>query len=243
MESEPPMSAEWTVVLGADGTVLATLGGAPTQWRGLRLQDCASAAAEVRDAARHVLHILHRSDQSAATTTVRLHGSTVHLTAIAALPIRRIPIDFRGLLPPTMAVLRRQAEAIDGSLTLTIADDVPSLLNVDAEKVAWAVTSLVGNALRYIRPGTRRMPGGAIVVQMTYDAVAKEVAISVQDDGPGIPADKVAHLFDRSGRPQAGLALLLIRDIVVAHGGQCEVQSRTDAFDHGTTVRLTLPVR
>lgn len=234
---------QWTVVLGADGTVLAALAGAPHGWLHLRLQDHAGAPTEVRDAARQVVRNLHRSDQSAATIIVPLSGSTLHLTAISVLPIRRIPIDFRGLLPPTMAVLRRQAEAIDGSLTLTIADDVPSRLHLDAEKVAWAVTTLVGNALRYIRPGTRRMPGGAISVQMSHDAGADEVAITVQDDGPGIPADTVEHLFDRNGRPQGGLALLLVRDIVVAHGGRCDVHSRTEAFDHGTTVRLTLPVR
>lgn len=243
MEPESPSAGHSTVVLAADGTVLAALGGAPLQWLRVRLQDYEPAPSAVRDAARRVMLDLHRTDQGAAATTVPMAGSTLHVTAIAALPIRRTPIDFRGLLPPTMAVLRRQAEAIDGSLTLTIADDVPSRLTLDAEKVAWAVTTLVGNALRYIRPGTRRMPGGAISVQMSHDAAANEVAISVQDDGPGIPADKVAHLFDRNGRPQGGLALLLVRDIVVAHGGRCDVQSRTEAFDHGTTVRLTLPVR
>jgi len=242
MEPESP-AGHSTVVLAADGTVLAALGGAPVAWLRRRLQDHEAAPYAVRDAARKVMFDLHRTDQSAAATTIPTGGSTLHVIAIAALPIRRKPIDFRGLLPPTMAVLRRQAEAIDGSLTLTIADDVPAQLTLDAEKVAWAVTTLVGNALRYIRPGTRRMPGGAIAVQMSHNAVANEVTISVQDDGPGIPADKVAHLFDRNGRPQAGLALLLVRDIVVAHGGKCDVQSRTEAFDHGTTVRLTLPVR
>ena len=243
MEPESPSAGNATVVLGADGTVLAALGGAPLDWLRAHLQDRESAPIAVRDAARKVLFDLHRTDQSAAATTIATDGSTLHVIAIAALPIRKMSIDFRGLLPPTMAVLRRQAEAIDGSLTLTIADDVPAQLTLDAEKVAWAVTTLVGNALRYIRPGTRRMPGGAIAVEMSHDAAANEVTISVQDDGPGIPADKVAHLFDRNGRPQGGLALLLVRDIVVAHGGRCEVQSRTEAFDHGTTVRLTLPVR
>jgi signal transduction histidine kinase len=243
MEPESPPTGHSTVVLAADGTVLAALGGAPIAWLRVRLQDHESAPIAVRDAARKVMSDLHRTDQSAAATTISTGGSTLHVIAIAALPIRKMSIDFRGLLPPTMAVLRRQAEAIDGSLTLTIADDVPAQLTLDAEKVAWAVTTLVGNALRYIRSGTRRMPGGAIAVEMSHDAAANEVTISVQDDGPGIPADKVAHLFDRNGRPQGGLALLLVRDIVVAHGGRCDVQSRTEAFDHGTTVRLTLPVR
>jgi signal transduction histidine kinase len=243
MEIESPPTGHSTVVLAADGTVLAALGGAPLAWLRVRLQDHETAPDAVRDAARKVMLDLHRTDQGAAAATVPMAGSLLHVTAIAALPIRRASIDFRGLLPPTMAVLRRQAEAIDGSLTLTIADNVPSRMTLDAEKVAWAITSLVGNALRYIRPGTRRMPGGAIAVQMSHDAAANEVTISVQDDGPGIPADRVTHLFDRNGRPQGSLALLLVRDIVVAHGGRCDVQSRTEPFDHGTTVRLTLPVR
>src|SRR4029077_1836337 len=243
MELQSPPQTHSTVVLAADGTVLAALGGAPLQWLRVRLQDHEAAPSAVRDAARRVMLDLHRTDQGAAATTVHIGDATLHVTAITALPIRRMSIDFRGLLPPTMAVLRRQAEAIDGSLTLTIADDVPSRLTLDAEKIAWAVTTLVGNALRYIRPGTRHMPGGAIAAQMSHDAAANEVTISVQDDGPGIPAGKVAHLFDRNGRPQGGLALLLVRDIIVAHGGRCEVQSRTEALDHGTTVRLTLPVR
>jgi len=243
MEPESPPAGHSMVVLAADGTVLAALGGALLAWLRVRLQDHEAAPSAVRDAARKVMLDLHRTDQGAAATTVPMGDATLHVIAVAALPIRRTSIDFRGLLPPTMAVLRRQAESIDGSLTLTIADNVPSRLTVDAEKVAWAVTTLVGNALRYIRPGTRRMPGGAIAVEMSYDATTHEVAITVQDDGPGIPADTVEHLFDRNGRPQGGLALLLVRDIVVAHGGRCDVHSRTEAFDHGTTVRLTLPVR
>ena len=64
----------------------------------------------------------------------------------------------------------------------------------------------------------------------------------MQDDGPGIPADTVTRVFKRDGLNVrgAGLALLLISDVCIAHGGKADVRSSIDRSDHGTTVRLTL---
>ena len=42
---------------------------------------------------------------------------------------------------------------------------------LDGDKVAWAVASLVGTALRHVRRGTQLMPGGSIDVNVRYDAV------------------------------------------------------------------------
>jgi signal transduction histidine kinase len=89
------------------------------------------------------------------------------------------------------------------------------------------------------------MPGGTINVKTTHDRATSEVTIEVQDDGPGIPADTVTRLFRRDGLNVrgAGLALLLISDIMAAHGGRVDVRSNTDPVGHGTTIRLTLPAR
>ena len=67
-----------------------------------------------------------------------------------------------------------------------------------------------------------------------------EVSISVQDDGPGIPAEKVPFLFERRhGSPHAeGLALSLVRQIVEAHGGRIDVTSNPG---EGSTFTITLP--
>jgi signal transduction histidine kinase len=129
------------------------------------------------------------------------------------------------------------------TLNIVVADDVPAVVHLDSEKIAWAVTTLVGNALRYVRSGSRRMGGGTINVHAGFDSTRSRVTIDVQDDGPGIPADTVARLFKRDGLDVrgAGLALLLMSDICVAHGGTVEVRSSIDASSHGTAVRLTLP--
>jgi signal transduction histidine kinase len=88
------------------------------------------------------------------------------------------------------------------------------------------------------------MPGRTITVRVALDPVPSEVTIEVQDDGPGIPADTVTRLFKRDGLNVrgAGLALLLMSDICVAHGGRVDVRSSTAASDHGTTVRMMFPV-
>ena len=66
--------------------------------------------------------------------------------------------------------------------------------------------------------------------------------IDVTDDGPGIPSDKVALLFQPAPyQRRVGYALILAREIALAHGGDMEVESTQDPHTHGTTVRLVLP--
>ena len=73
-------------------------------------------------------------------------------------------------------------------------------------------------------------------------------AIAVTDDGAGIAAEALAHVFDRlyrtdesrtRGTGGSGLGLSISRAIVAAHGGTIEVASA--GLGQGTTVRITLP--
>jgi signal transduction histidine kinase len=160
-----------------------------------------------------------------------------------AIPLRRSQVDLRALLRSKLAVISSQALAADVVLNVTVADDVPAQVNVDPPKLAWAVTTLVGNALRYVQSGPRRSPRGTIDVRVTSDRRDAHVAIEVQDDGPGIPSETVARLFKGDGLnvTGTGLALLLMSDILTAHGGHLDVMSERSEAKHGTTVRLTFP--
>lgn len=157
-----------------------------------------------------------------------------------AIPLHRTPTDLHELLRGTLEVLRAQAMGRDVSLTIEAPPDVP-LVRVDAEKIAWAVATLVGNALRYVRHGSLRRPGGTIVVRITPEPDA--IVIAVDDDGPGIPQDKAANLFRRGAGVThgTGLALMLIQDVLVAHGGRVDVKTDTDPASSGTTIALRLP--
>jgi signal transduction histidine kinase len=63
------------------------------------------------------------------------------------------------------------------------------------------------------------------------------------DDGTGVPAELLPKVFDRfvrgSGSHGSGLGLAIARDLVAAHGGHIEADSKVGA---GTTVSFTLPV-
>jgi signal transduction histidine kinase len=120
---------------------------------------------------------------------------------------------------------------------------VPTPLHLDAEKVAWAVTTLVGNALRYVQAAPPPAEGARIDVRASFDAAAGEITITVTDNGPGIPKESVARLFKRDGLNVlgTGLALLVMADVCAAHGGRIAVESRTSASDRGTSVQLTFP--
>src|SRR5262245_33669899 len=119
------------------------------------------------------------------------------IVAAEAIPLRRAETDLRALLASALEVLEQQAAGLDVALRLEVTSPLPAGMRLDPEKIAWAVTTLVGNALRYVRRGTRRMPGGSIEVELSFLAERGEVVIAVQDDGPGIPADKLPWLFRR----------------------------------------------
>jgi signal transduction histidine kinase len=165
--------------------------------------------------------------------------------ASAAVPLRRAPVSLRSLLQSTVGVMNRQAQAIDATLTLAVDADVPETLYIDPEKIAWAITALVGNALRFVRRGTRLRRGGTIQVCARHDAARSATVLEVEDDGAGIAPETLAELLRRPpDRIHAsGLALSLIQDIVAAHGGSVEVESSTETDRSGTTVRLIIPGR
>jgi two-component system sensor histidine kinase QseC len=167
-------------------------------------------------------------------------GKQVQLIALEALPLRRRATDLRALLRSKLAVLSSQALAARVALNVQVADEVPPEVQVDSEKVAWAVTTLIGSALRYVQSGPHRTPG-QIDVRASYEPPGAELAIEIRDNGPGIPSDSVARLFKRDGLNVlgTGLALLVMADVCAAHGGRIDVRSSTEASNHGTTVRLT----
>ena len=105
----------------------------------------------------------------------------------------------------------------------------------DRERILQVFGNLIGNALKFTPAG------GTISVRAKKGA--QHVSFSVSDTGSGIDAVHLPHVFDRFWQARrsgdgAGLGLAISRGIIVAHGGEIDVESNAGA---GSTFRFTLP--
>jgi signal transduction histidine kinase len=128
-------------------------------------------------------------------------------------------------------VARRAAETV-GSEAVTVTIDAPARCTGDPVALERALTNVIENAVRHAR--TR--------VDVRVDGAGVEVA----DDGPGFPAEDLAHVFeplfrgDRARRADgagAGLGLAIARRLVRAHGGDVIAANRPGG---GAVVTLQL---
>jgi signal transduction histidine kinase len=232
---------DWLLMLSRDGTVEAVDGGAPTSWLARRVDECAGLPDGVKSAARKLVRDLGQPLAGTLLRRVRVAPETVGapsftLITVEAIPIRPAEVGLASVM---------QAAATRVSLQLDLPDEAPLVAAVDADKVAWALSAVVGNALRYVRRGDGVMPGGNVHVRAARNAAQRMINITVQDDGPGIPASVRPWIFqpDPATGRTAGVGLLLVHDIVAGHGGGMVIKSSAEPSERGTTVTLWLPVR
>jgi len=134
-----------------------------------------------------------------------------------------------------------QAQAQEIELSLLVSGDLPEL-NIDRLRMSQALGNVVNNAIHAAEAG------GSVVIE----AGLKEddtLAIAVTDDGIGIDAADLPHVFDRFYRTDqsrsrgiggTGLGLAITRAIVEAHGGTITVAS--DGPGQGAAVTIGLPL-
>ena len=135
------------------------------------------------------------------------------------------------------SVEAQRSLASSASLELQL-DVEPGLADVwaDHDRVLQVFENLIGNAVKFTKPGGRITIGAA-----SHDG---EVLFWVEDTGAGISAEEMPHVFDRfwqapkARRGGAGLGLQIVKGIVEAHGGRIWVESEVGV---GTTFYFTLP--
>ena len=124
-------------------------------------------------------------------------------------------------------------------LNTEIAEDIPPV-RMDTARILQVVDNLLENAVRHT-------PHGGEVTVRAGMVPPDEVFIAVEDTGDGIPDDVIDTVFDRFRRADpsrtrttggAGLGLAIAKNLVDAHGGRIEAESRPGG---GTTFRFTIP--
>ncbi|MEO5703880.1 MAG: ATP-binding protein [Candidatus Limnocylindrales bacterium] len=160
---------------------------------------------------------------------------TLSLAESGALPLHREQTDPAVLLEDVAAAHRARADAAKVSITVTAA---PGLTAVDLDpiRLRQVVSNLVDNAIR-------AMPDGGAI---TLTAAERDggLSIDVSDDGPGIPPELLASVFERFAKSAesrgSGLGLSIARAIVTAHGGS--INAASTPGKRGTTIRISLPL-
>jgi two-component system sporulation sensor kinase A len=162
------------------------------------------------------------------------------IRAVDAAVLHLTPIDLRSLLTGTVEALREQARALDVDLSID-AEAGLAPLDLDGERIAWAVVTLVRNALRYADRLAGGLPCGSLHVHLRAEDAW--VVLTVEDDGLGVPSERAAKMLpgSRGVMYGSGVGLTLIQDVVRGHGGTVDVEDKVDAFRYGTTVTLRLP--
>ena len=143
------------------------------------------------------------------------------------------PLD--ELLRESAEVLAPLAEA--RSLRLVLQPGPALLVRCDRGRILQVISNLVGNAIRFTRPGS------SVTLEATQ--AGGEARIAVSDEGPGIAPEHLPHIFEpywrsgSGGRSEVGLGLAIARGYVTAHGGHIWVDSKVG---QGTTFLFTLPL-
>ncbi|WP_328405117.1 SpoIIE family protein phosphatase [Streptomyces sp. NBC_00390] len=147
------------------------------------------------------------------------------------------PVDLAGATAELAGVFRSAFEA--AGLTLEVdCPPLPEPVSLDREMWEKIILNLLSNALKFT------FTGGA---RVQVDVAGDRARLTVTDTGTGIPADELPRLFERFHRVRgarsrshegSGLGLVLVKDLVEAHGGTVGVDSR---LGQGTNVTVDLP--
>ncbi|MGH2794758.1 MAG: sensor histidine kinase [Actinomycetota bacterium] len=187
------------------------------------------------------------------TETARLERLVRDVMDLARLDAQEFRLELRDaelgeVLRAAAGAHRTEADAAGVALDVD-APGEPLVCRTDPDRVRQILANLTENAIRVTPPGGR--------VTLSGSAIGSAVTLEVADTGPGIPAEHLPHVFERSylrnvagrgdnggepdeGRPLAGsgLGLAIVRELARALGGSVEVASEASG---GTTFRVTLP--
>ncbi len=114
--------------------------------------------------------------------------------------------------------------------------------HADPQRLRQVISNLIDNAIKYGQPDSGRVTVGGRKLS------DEQIELFIRDNGPGIPAEAKARVFERFYRVDkarsreqggTGLGLAIVKNVVQAHGGEVRVES---APGQGTTFFFTLPV-
>jgi signal transduction histidine kinase len=171
--------------------------------------------------------------QRALQEIERLEGLVNELLNFASLPDARLaPGDLAVVLRDTLFLTSKQFQ----KQHVRIHEEIPTELlhpRMDSDRLKQALLNLLTNALD-------AMPNGG-ELWISAENNADGCLLAIRDSGQGIPADRLALIFEPFYTTKGGgtgLGLSITHTIITSHGGRIEVQSRDG---EGTEFKIYLP--
>ncbi|NLC32731.1 MAG: HAMP domain-containing protein [Clostridiales bacterium] len=152
--------------------------------------------------------------------------------------LEREKISLAALVKETAHRLEPLAAQRMQRLSLTLDDSGD--MYADKSKLRQVIYNLIDNAMKYTQDG------GLISLSVTREG--RDIILSVSDNGPGIKAENLPHVFDRFYRIDkarsrdsggTGLGLSIVRQIITLHGGTIKATSEEGK---GSTFIVALPI-
>ncbi len=158
------------------------------------------------------------------------------------IPAQLEPVPMSETVNAVISSCSTQAQNKTISISSAVSPALPHAI-VDRGQFEQVVTNLIVNAINYTQEG------GQVVVDAGSDTENERLLVwlRVSDNGPGISAIDLPHLFDRfyrgdsaleSGAPGTGLGLAICNEIIERHNGRIEVESQAGA---GAAFTVWLP--
>jgi histidine kinase len=157
-----------------------------------------------------------------------------------ALELKLQPASVGDLIASAAERLGRQFEDKGVSLEVDLPPDLPSVL-ADEDRIGQVLLNLLGNALQYTPAGK--------AVRISARGAAAEVQFEIQDEGIGIPAEHLQHIFTRFYRVDpsrsragggSGIGLTIAKHLVERQGGRIWAESL--GAGQGSRFTFILPV-
>jgi signal transduction histidine kinase/CheY-like chemotaxis protein len=156
------------------------------------------------------------------------------------LYLERGLVDLPGIVDAALQAVLPLAEAKHTTIEVTLPPDLPAIAG-DASRIQQMLWNLLSNAVKFTPQRGR--------VQLSAHADADRVELRVSDNGAGISAEFLPHVFDRFRQADSsitrahgglGLGLSIVRQLVELHGGNVSVSS--DGPNLGSVFSISLPV-
>lgn len=168
-------------------------------------------------------HALGRIESEAGRMTLLVEDLLLLARLDAGRPLQFEQTDLVPLVVDTISDAR--AAGRDHNWRLDLPEE-PALVSADAARLQQVLVNLLANARTHTPPGT--------TVTARVQRRGPWLCVDVEDDGQGIPADLLPHVFERfargdSSRSRAsgstGLGLAIVQAVATAHGGAVTVDS------------------